>query len=520
MVELGEYELEKLRDSRLFYMRNPPKFLYITIFVIIAILIGALIWSCIAVKAEEVENSGIIVDSSICIVSADVSGSVNSVDVSEGDKVSVGDMVFALDSSAVESERNTYVVSKEHYTERLASVNKFIDNIDKTNTNPFSKDGDEKEFYDLWQSYRNELSQVAVQNQSDNVRLKYLSNMYSERSTLEREIRTADIYQTTITADNKRIGYIDRMLEELEDGGTDNPFTDSGDEAEFYIIFETYVSEYNALTDLDKKDALRRTYMTNLYSQRSELSKEVSSAMVYVESASGYGTRLTYVEKMISSLERSSTTNPFSNSGEQKEFYNLFEAYLVELDQLDIKDQKESIRLKYLSSMQSEKNNCEQQVRSAESSISICDANIERYTVKASSSGNIHFDVKLAQGAFIQAGTVVGSIDSGSGKQVEMYVSAHDRARLEVGQDCRFSIDGLLQTEFGTVEGKVESISSDATISDSGAYFRIIVSFDKDRLIDRSGSEVTIKNGMTVRMWTVYEKSTYMDYFLDRLGFI
>ena len=169
--------------------------------------------------------------------------------------------------------------------------------------------------------------------------------------------------------------------------------------------------------------------------------------------------------------------------------------------------------------MQSDKNNCEQQVRSAESSISICDANIERYTVRASSSGNVHFDVKLTQGTFIQAGTVVGSIDSGSGKQVEMYVSAHDRARLEVGQDCRFSIDGLLQTEFGTVEGKVESISSDATISDSGAYFRIIVSFDKDRLIDRSGSEVTIKNGMTVQMWTVYEKSTYMDYFLERLGF-
>ena len=113
----------------------------------------------------------------------------------------------------------------------------------------------------------------------------------------------------------------------------------------------------------------------------------------------------------------------------------------------------------------------------------------------------------------------MGRISSDKEKMIEMYVSAHDRSRLEIGQESRFTVDGLLQTEFGSVEGVIDSISADATLSDNGAFFKVTVRFTDTELTGKHGEAVTIKNGMTVRTWTVYEKSTYMDYFLEHLGF-
>ncbi len=491
----------------------------ISVFVVAVVLIGALIWSCTAVKAEEVENQGIVIDADGHIVSSEVSGTVSSIVVREGGDVEAGGTLFILDSSAVEAERCTYEASKEHYASRISMIDQLISSLESGGRNPFTDAGDEKEFSDIWKSYRNEVSQIAVQDQTDSVRLKYLSDLYSERSTLQREIRTAEIYESTMDADNIRIGFIDRMIDELESGGTENPFTDAGDEKEFRNLFDSYVSQYEALPDDAQKDSYRRGYVSDLYTQRSQLVKEVSSARVYVEAASGYTERLSNVGKMIDALEKSSTVNPFDDSASQREFRNLFEAYLEEIGRSDVSDQRESVKLKYISSLQSERNTCDQQVRSAESSISVCDVRISKYTIRSPASGVLHLDAELSVGSFVQAGTSIGSIDTGSGKRIEMYVSAHDRARLEVGQDCRFTVDGLLQTEFGSMEGRVESISSDATVSDSGAFFRVTVSFEGRSLTDDRGNEVSIVNGMTVRMWTVYEKSTYMDYFLEKLGF-
>jgi len=101
---------------------------------------------------------------------------------------------------------------------------------------------------------------------------------------------------------------------------------------------------------------------------------------------------------------------------------------------------------------------------------------------------------------------------------VEMYVSAHDRAMFDAGDRCTFTVDGLLQTEYGSVKGEIKAIASDATMSENGAFFKVTVSFDDTELSGKGGDTVSIINGMTVRVWTVYEEATYMQYFLEKLG--
>ena len=131
----------------------------------------------------------------------------------------------------------------------------------------------------------------------------------------------------------------------------------------------------------------------------------------------------------------------------------------------------------------------------------------------------MHYDTEVEVGSYIQTGTAIGSLNSGSDKQLELAVSAHDRARMAVGQECRFTVDGLLQTEFGCVVGRIYSIANDATVTKDGSFFKVRVSFEDQALIDDRGNMIEIINGMSVKTWTVYERNTYMQYFLDNLGF-
>lgn len=55
-------------------------------------------------------------------------------------------------------------------------------------------------------------------------------------------------------------------------------------------------------------------------------------------------------------------------------------------------------------------------------------------------------------------------------------------------------------------------------MTEKGAFFKVVVSFDDDILKDKKGNVVRIVNGMTVKVWTTYERTTYMDYFFDKLG--
>lgn len=80
---------------------------------------------------------------------------------------------------------------------------------------------------------------------------------------------------------------------------------------------------------------------------------------------------------------------------------------------------------------------------------------------------------------------------------------------------CRFTIDGLVQNEYGSLSGYIESISSDAITMEGNTYFKVTVSFDATELVSRTGKEVPIVNGMTAKVWTIYKQRTYMESILE-----
>lgn len=347
MRKFGEYDLSRLSDSRLLYMRNPPKFTYIFTAIVIAVLAGILIWSSFAVKAEEIESSGIIVTEDRFAIMPEVTGVIADIGAKEGHAVKKGDIILSFDKTGIDLE---------------------------------------------------------------------ISRLNSEKERL-----------------GDRIGYIDKMIDVTYSSYPIQPFSNTGDQREFYAMFQSYRSSFIS------------------YSSNQELVDSLN-----------YQTRTSLLS------DRNSTS-----------------AYL----------------------------------RNAEADLKAYGNTLLKYDLTAAGSGIVHFDAYLSAGTILQAGAQIGSISgSESTKIIEMYIPSYERSKIEEGQECRFTVDGLVQTEYGSVSGRVLSISSDATLQGNGAFFKIVIEFDADSVEDSKGGKVNLVNGMTVRVWITYEKITYLKYWMDQLG--
>ena len=347
MRKFGEYDMRKLSDSRILYMRKPPKFTYIFVAIVIATLIGTLVWSAVTVKAEQVQVAGIITSENKQTLAPAVTGIVHSVNYEAGDTVSAGDIVVEFDKTEI----NIEIVKRESL---ISSLTKQTDCI----------------------------------------------------YVFQQNITNSDLTQ---------------------------PFAQSEDEIRFYYMFETYIISFNACMG-------NATLENNLNTQTlSQLTSERSTILA---------------NKIALEAELGS--------------YN---------------------------------------------------AALTRYYIRASISGTLHLDSPVTAGAVLQAGTQIGNIsDPDSSRIVEMFIRSGERSKIETGQGCSFVVDGLAQTEYGSIKGIVKSISSDAIMTENGAFFRVIIEFDAEYIEDSRGGKIHLTNGMTVRAWITYEKVTYLKYWMEQIG--
>jgi len=355
MRRFGEYDLSRLSDSRIQYMRNPPKFTYIFILIVIVALVVCAAWSMYAVKAEEVQSMGIVSTVDKHPISAEVSGMVSEVVLEEGGISYAGDVLFRLDATEVDLQ-----------------------------------------------------------------------------------IRKAS---SDLESVNARMSNIDAMVSETRKSDPRQPFRESGDQMEFHALFEKYLSDlgpYRFATGIDAAERDRLIDALNMQTRASLISERSSCAA----SASGLEAQLEALQ-----LARG------------------------------------------------------------------------RYDVRALGGGTVHYDADILRGMYVQAGTLVGSVSGGDGDRVvEMYVLSGDRSKIDIGQECRFTVDGLAQTEYGSLRGTVRDISSDAIVQQGAIIFKVTIGFDATHISDSKGGEVEIRNGMTVRAWVTYEKVTYFKYFMEQIG--
>lgn len=253
-------------------------------------------------------------------------------------------------------------------------------------------------------------------------------------------------------------------------------------------------------------------------------------------------------KEMYNKLEKSikDNENYFSATIENEQlYYNMFESYIREIEQMsidvemlktygytqdqieeEIKKNDTKIEQRYYTELQNVENKIteiDNQLKTAESQLEVVDEGKEGYSVKANASGKIHLLGQFNVGMVMQAGTSVASIASNS-DEFEIYVSVGDSdvVRIEKGDKVDISVNGLNQSVYGTISGKVVSKDSDITISNTEkgttAYFNIKIEPDYNYVIDKNGEKFNLSNGMSVETRIQYDKITYFEYALDALG--
>ncbi len=122
-----------------------------------------------------------------------------------------------------------------------------------------------------------------------------------------------------------------------------------------------------------------------------------------------------------------------------------------------------------------------------------------------------------------EAQTIASITPENSQYVIEAYVSTSDMARIHEGDSTQIVVDGLSQNIYGTISGRVKQIDSNVTIKQtedgkSNQVFKIVISMDSDYLVNQSGDKVDLQNGMTTVARITYDKQTYFNYALEKMG--
>lgn len=264
-----------------------------------------------------------------------------------------------------------------------------------------------------------------------------------------------------------------------------------------------------------------------------------------IENRKIYEKRISKYELLVKSIKTDENLFDVSNP-EDELYYSIYEAYKAQIAQSTLdtstykaygysdeqieeelkKNQSKIIQI-YYETIQSAENaiaDAKLQLASIDSQLVAIKSGQNAYVVIASASGVLHLLGNYKDGMVVQTTTAVATITpQNSGQIIEGYVSTSDMARMHEGDRVQIVVDGLSQSVYGTISGTVLQIDSNITAQESGngttQVFRILIEMDTDYLLSRQGDKVDIVNGMTAVVRICYDKVTYFNYVLEKLGF-
>lgn len=264
------------------------------------------------------------------------------------------------------------------------------------------------------------------------------------------------------------------------------------------------------------------------------------------ENRASYEKKVEQYQRLVDSIKDDTNYFDVSDPGDNL-YYSTFEAYKSQIAQNELNtdtykaygytDEQIATELEknqgkidelYYSALQA----AERAIQEANTQIESIDAQLlainsgqAEYAVRATASGTLHLLAEYKEGMVVQATASVATITPENARMViEAYVSTADMARMQEGNDAQIAVDGLSEAVYGNITGTVAQIDSNLTVQESSdgssnQVFRVKIVPDVTYLIDRSGNKVDLANGMTAQARIKYDKVTYWNYMLEKLGF-
>lgn len=263
-----------------------------------------------------------------------------------------------------------------------------------------------------------------------------------------------------------------------------------------------------------------------------------------ISSRNNYENQIAQYEKLIQSIKEDTNLFDAGNS-EDTLYYSTFETYKSQVAQSEVdattysaygytdeqieheltKAQEKKSELYYtaLQSAENAKKEIENQLENVKAQLSAIGNGQNEYQIKATSTGKLHLLSDYKKGMVIQTASPVAVISPENADTIiEAYVSTADMARMNTGDDVQIEVSGLSQTIYGNINGTVQQIDSNVTTIENengnSQMFKIRILPETEYLVSKGGDKVNLANGMTVEARITYDRLTYFDYLLEKLG--
>lgn len=144
---------------------------------------------------------------------------------------------------------------------------------------------------------------------------------------------------------------------------------------------------------------------------------------------------------------------------------------------------------------------------------------VSRTLIRAPMGGVVNTLKFHTQGGYVRTGDVVLDIvPTGEALIVEAKILPQDISRIKTGDDVRIRLSAYESQKYGHVAGRVERISPDAVVSESGNVSHYLVNVGLEGTIFIEGEPVKIIPGMTASVDVLSGKRTVFEYFWNPLA--
>lgn len=509
-------DMKDMSDIIEVYETKPNPFLTFFIYGVLVIVLAAFTWMWYSKIEIVVKCNGIFrCEDDAVDVSCSVNGVVTECNITEGQYVDVGDVLFTINSDMLEENIANYEDLLNDTEQRIEILNAYEDYL-----NGEINDLDELSQNKYYSEFvgRKELLELSKKNEDTNVE--------TQKSQYENE---SDTIKQQISQYEEQISEFQKTEECIIN--RNNTFT--SDKSYYESIVSSYISNYELTasqydTQIDKlqgqlddiKAELEELDFENDIEMINSLNNQIEELEGNIEqlSAEKESTLNNLELQQITSIEQQITTIN-NNLITAKSNQTLVDAQLDTLNKDYNTD--EISELKELQSVASELISYENKKTEYESILKQYDLESDYVKVLANNSGYIYLNQELNVGSYVTQGSTICRILSGNSDEVyaEIYVQNKDIAKLHEGQKVKFEIAAYPSSEYGYFNGVIDSIPKDIKVDgiNGSAYYLVKVRCDNTTLTNKKGETGNIINGMACQAKIVVDEERILKYLLKKI---
>lgn len=291
--------MNEMSDSKEVYESTPGKVGIVFLYSFFLLVVISIIWMVFG-KIDEVVKSEAMIrpNSDISTIINQTEGKITKVNVEEGSVVQKGDCLYQVDCSLQESQEEYLEEQIEELSEQKKCLEVYKDSV-KSDVNLLSENEAEEQYYIQFESYF-----INYQNAIHSANYEEKSNQFQLKS-----------FREQLSRKQSKLLYYKKLKNSISRG--ENLFLNEGEEAEYYILYQKYISGYQQKQqqyDNQKQEINASTTSNDLvnsityYSNQKEgletLEKSIKSGKDYFQQESSYQLKYQEYENKIEQLQQ------------------------------------------------------------------------------------------------------------------------------------------------------------------------------------------------------------------------